>query len=167
TALVLNWPFVVSIEWWSRTRIEIETTKGQFRTSAVILTVSTNVLASGKIKLAPDLPKRHMEAATKLKLGSRDHVALELTGNPLGLRSDELVFEKSEGKQTAAILGNTSGSTICVIDVGGNFGRDLSANGAAAMIDFATTWLGGLYGTDMKSGGKVDHRRRAVGGEIA
>ena len=151
---------VKTIEWWSRTRIEIETTKGQFRTSAVILTVSTNVLASGKIKLAPDHPKRHMEAATKLKLGSRDHVALELTGNPLGLRSDELVFEKSEGKQTAAILGNTSGSTICVIDVGGNFGRDLSANGAAAMIDFATTWLGGLYGTDMKSAVKRRHATR-------
>ena len=101
-----------------------------------------------------------MEAATKLKLGSRDHVALELTGNPLGLRSDELVFEKSEGKQTAAILGNTSGSTICVIDVGGNFGRDLSAKGEAAMIDFATTWLGGLYGTDMKSAVKRRHATR-------
>src|SRR5207302_11332115 len=35
---------VKSIEWWSRTRIKLETTKGQFRTSAVILTVSTNVL---------------------------------------------------------------------------------------------------------------------------
>src|SRR5262245_23866033 len=133
---------VKTIEWWSRVRIEVETTQGQFKTSAVILTVSTNVLTSGKIKLAPDLPKRHLDAATKLKLGSRDHVALELTGNPLGLRADEVVFEKTESRQTAAIFGNMSGSTISVVDVGGNFGRDLSAKGEAAMIDFAISWLG-------------------------
>jgi len=151
---------VKTIEWWSRVRIEVETTQGQFKTSAVILTVSTNVLTSGKIKLAPDLPKRHLDAATKLKLGSRDHVALELIGNPLGLRADEVVFEKTESRQTAAIFGNMSGSTISVIDVGGNFGRDLSAKGEAAMIDFAISWLGGLYGTDIKSAVKRRHATR-------
>ena len=151
---------VKTIEWWSRARIEVDTPKGQFKTGAVILTVSTNVLTGGKIKLAPDLPKRHLEAATKLKLGSRDHVALELTGNPLGLRSDELVFEKTDGRQTAAIFGNASGSTICIVDIGGNFGRDLSAKGEAGMIDFAMTWLAGLYGTDMKSIVKRRHATR-------
>jgi len=151
---------VKTIEWWSRSRIEVDTPKGQFKTEAVIITVSTNVLTSGKIKLAPDLPKRHLDAAMKLKLGSRDHVALELTGNPLGLRADELVFEKSESRQTAAIFGNMSGSTICVTDVGGSFGRDLSAKGEAAMIDFAITWLGGLYGTDIKSAVKRRHATR-------
>ena len=151
---------VKTIEWWSRSRIEVDTAKGQFRTEAVIVTVSTNVLTSGKLKLAPDLPKRHLDAATKLKLGSRDHVALELTGNPLGLRADELVFQKTESRQTAAIFGNMAGSTICVIDVGGNFGRDLSAKGEAAMIDFAITWLGGLYGTDIKGAVKRRHATR-------
>jgi len=151
---------VKTVEWWSRSRIEIDTPKGQFKTEAVIITVSTNVLTGGKIKLAPDLPKRHLDAAMKLKLGSRDHVALELTGNPLGLRADELVFEKSDNRQTAAIFGNMAGSTICVIDVGGNFGRDLSAKGEAAMIDFAIIWLGGLYGTDIKSAVKRRHATR-------
>src|SRR5262249_9334584 len=151
---------VKTIEWWSRSRIEVDTPKGQFKTEAVIITVSTNVLTGGKIKLAPDLPKRHLDAAMKLKLGSGDHVALELTGNPLGLRADELVFEKSESRQTAAIFGNMSGSTICVIDVGDSFGRDLSAKGEAAMIDFAITWLGGLYGTDIKSAVKRRHATR-------
>ena len=157
--LLLGTP-VKTIEWWSRARIEVDTPKGQFKTGVVILTVSTNVLTSGKIKLAPDLPKRHLEAASKLKLGSRDHVALELTGNPLGLRSDELVFEKTDGRQTAAIFGNASGSTICIVDIGGNFGRDLSAKGEAGMIDFAMTWLAGLYGTDMKSIVKRRHATR-------
>jgi len=97
---------------------------------------------------------------SKLKLGSRDHIALELAGNPFGLRADELVFEKSDNRQTGAILGNMAGSTICVVDVAGNFGRELSAKGEAAMIDFALSWLGGLYGADMKNLVKRRHATR-------
>ena len=151
---------VKTIEWWSRQRLEVDSTKGQFRTGAVIVTVSTNVLTAGKLKFAPDLPKRHLDAANKLKLGSRDHIALELTGNPLGLRADELVFERSESRQTAAIFANMSGSTICVVDVGGTFGRDLSAKGEATMVDFAATWLASLYGADIKTLIKRRHATR-------
>jgi monoamine oxidase len=143
---------------WNRSIVEVETPKGQFRAPAAIVTVSTNVLVSGKIKL--DLPKRHLDAANKLSLGSHDRVAVELTGNPLGLRADELVFEKSENRQTAAIFANVYGSTVCMIDVAGNFGRDLAAKGQAAMIDFAVGWLGGLYGTDIKSSIKRHHATR-------
>ena len=42
----------------------------------------------------------------------------------------------------------------------GSFGRELSAKGEAAMIDFALTWLSGLYGTDMKSIVKRTHATR-------
>ena len=114
---------VTRIELGRAAAVEVETPKGQFRAPAAIVTVSTDVLVSGKIKF--DLPKRHLDAANKLKLGSHDHVAIELAGNPLGLRADELVFEKSQDRQTAAIFANVYGSTVCMIDVAGNFGRDL------------------------------------------
>ena len=142
---------------WGRL-VEVGTPKGEFRAPAAIVTVSTDVLASGKIKF--DLPKRHLDAANKLRLGSYDHVALELTGNPLGLRADELIFEKSQDRQTAAILANVYGSTICMIDVGGSFGRGLSAKGEAAMIDFAIGWLTTLYGADIRSSVKRRHATR-------
>ena len=48
-----------------------------------------------------------------------------------------------------------------MVDVGGSFGRELSAKGEAAMIDFAITWLSGLYGTDMKSDRQAHATRRA------
>src|SRR5262249_8786505 len=134
--------------------------KGQLRTGAVIVTASTNVLASGKIKFSPELPRRLLDAVGRLKLGSRDHIALELPGNPLGLRADELVLGKSENRQTGAIFASGSGSTLCTVDVGGTFGRELSAQGEAAMIDFALSWLGGLYGTDLKNAVKRKHATR-------
>jgi monoamine oxidase len=143
---------------WGRSIVEVETPKGQFRAPALIVTVSTNVLVSGKIKF--DLPKRHFDAANKLKLGSHERVAVQLIGNPLGLRADELVFEKSDNRQTAAIFGNVSGSTVCMVDVAGNFGRELAAKGQAAMVDFAISWLAGLYGADIKSSIKRVHATR-------
>jgi monoamine oxidase len=141
-----------------RSLVEVETANGGFRAQAAIVTVSTNVLVSGKIKF--DLPKRHLDAANKLKLGSHDRVAVELTGNPLALRADELVFEKSENRQTAAIFANVSGSTVCMIDVAGSFGRDLAANGEAAMVDFAIGWLAGLYGSEIRNSVKRHHATR-------
>jgi monoamine oxidase len=128
----------------------VEATTGRVLTRAVISTVSTNVLSSGKIRFVPDLPKRHLEAAAKLSLGSYDHIALELPSNPLGLQRDDFVVEKSENDQTALLLANIGNTSLCTVDVAGSFGRDLSAKGEAAMVAFATEWLGKLYGSDVK-----------------
>jgi monoamine oxidase len=148
-----------AIEWGGRAGIEVVTARGRLNAATVIVTVSTNVLAAAKIKFNPELPKRHVDAAARLKLGSYDHVALELPDNPLGLRADELVFEKSNGRRTAALFANASGSTLCMVDVGGSFGRDLAAKGENEMVAFALEWLTGLYGTDLK---KVVRRRHAT-----
>jgi monoamine oxidase len=151
---------VTRISWGARSgRVEVETARGTLEARAAIVTVSTNVLTAGKIKFMPDLPKRQLDAAARLKLGSYDHVALELPDNPLGLRPDELVFEKSDSSRTAALFANVSGTPLCVVDVAGGFGRDLAAKGDAAMFDFATGWLAGLFGTDM---GKAVKRKYAT-----
>ncbi|MEA2975727.1 MAG: hypothetical protein QOF19_1247 [Alphaproteobacteria bacterium] len=136
------------IEWGKG--LEVETPKGRIGARAIIVTVSTNVLAANTIKFTPELPKRQLDAAAKLKLGTFERVVLELPGNPLGLHQDELVFEKSDNARTAAILANVSGTNLCHVNVAGRFGRDLSAQGETAMVAFALDWLTGLYGTDMK-----------------
>jgi monoamine oxidase len=131
-------------------RLEVETDKGRLAARAVIITVSTGALLSGNIKFTPELPKRQLDALGQLKLGSYDHVALELAGNPLGLQRDELVFEKAEGARTAALLANVSNTSLAMVEVAGRFGRELSAKSEQVMIDFAIDWLAGLYGTDVK-----------------
>jgi monoamine oxidase len=143
---------------WSR-GVEIETDKGQFSAHAAIVTVSTNVLASGAIRFHPELPKGVADAFGKLSLGSQDHVALELAGNPLDLLADDLVFEKARSAETAALLANVNGSNLCLVTVGGRFGRQLAAHGEAAMTAFAMDWLAGLYGADVK---KAVKRRAAT-----
>lgn len=140
--------------------VEVRTAKGTLRSRFVIVTASTAVLSSGKIDFSPELPKRQVDALARLKLGSFDHIALELTDNPFGLQRDDLVFEKSAGAQTGALLANIGGSSVAAVSVGGKFGRDLSAKGEKEMIDFAIGWLTGLYGGDVGKAVKRSHATR-------
>jgi monoamine oxidase len=141
---------VKRINTWLRSGVEIETAHGYIKARAAIVTVSTSVLAANHIKFDPELPRRQLDAVNNLKLGSYDHIALELPGNPLGLERDDLVFEKSDGTKTAGILANVSGSPLAVVEVGGTFGRELAGEGEGAMVAFALDWLSNLYGTDLK-----------------
>ena len=138
------------VDWSERSHIEIRTANGRLYTRAVIVTVSSAVLANDKLKFDPELPRRYADAIDKLQLGSYDHIALELPGNPLGLQRDELVLEKSDSARTAAILANISGTNLCTIEVGGKFGGDLAASGEPAMVSFALDWLTGLYGAEIR-----------------
>jgi monoamine oxidase len=144
----------------TRNSVEIETARGRIVARAAIVTVSTGVLAADKIKFMPDLPKRHVDAIAKLSLGSYDHVALELKGNPLQLQNDDLVFEQAKGPRTAALLANVSGTPLCMVELAGKFGRELSQAGEAAMVDFAIGWLAELYGADIKKALGKTHATR-------
>lgn len=139
-----------------RGHITIETeNKGALQARAVIVTVSTNVLAEGK--LIPDLPKRQLEALNRLRLGSYERIVLDIPDNPFGLAHDDLVFEKAEDRQTAALLGNVNGSSLAYIDVAGSFGRELAAKGPREMTGFALEWLDKLFGADVKKAIRRTH----------
>ncbi len=133
---------------WSNRDVSVETQSGKIVARAAIITVSTNALASGAIRFAPELPKRALDAVAKLSLGSYDHIALQLPGNPLGLARDDFIIEQSTTNRTALLLANIGGSALCSIDVGGSFGRDLSSQGEQAMVAFAKEWLTKLFGSD-------------------
>src|SRR4029077_7816237 len=107
------------------------------------------VLAAGNIKFTPDIPKRALDAAAKLSLGSYDRIALQMPGNPLGLARDDIIIEQSNSTRTALLYANMGSSSLCSIDVAGSFGRDLSAQGEKAMVAFAVEWLTKLYGSDV------------------
>src|SRR5207247_5442793 len=145
---------------WGGKWVEVQTARGDLRTRAVIITASTGVLAAGKIRFDPELPKRHVEAIGKLGQGSYDHVAIEFAGNPLGLESDDLVFEKATSPRTAALLANLSGSKLRFVDVAGKLGAGLAEEGEAAMVAFALDWLASLYGSELKQAVRRTHATR-------
>lgn len=142
---------VSMISWSHGSGVIIETPRGDLSARTAIVTVSTNVLASGKIEFVPPLPKRQLDAASKLSLGSLNHIALEMPDNPLRLQRDDIVFEQANGARTAALLANVGGTALHVVEIGGSFGKDLTGKGEGAMVDFAHEWLGSLFGSSAKS----------------
>jgi monoamine oxidase len=136
---------------WSARDVTVETPAGKIAARAAIITVSSNVLTAGNIKFTPDIPKRQLDAAARLSLGSYDRIALQLAGNPLGLSRDDVVIEQSNSPRTALLFANMGSSSLCSIDVAGSFGRDLSSQGEPAMIAFAVEWLTKLFGSEAAS----------------
>ena len=145
---------------WSNRDVTVETPGGKIVARAAIITVSSNMLAAGNIKFSPDIPKRQLDAAAKLGLGSYDHIALQLQGNPLGLARDDIIIEQSNSTRTAMLFANMGSSSLCSIDVGGSFGRDLSAQGEKVMVAFAVEWLTKLFGSDIAAAVKKSSATR-------
>jgi len=137
--------------------LAIDTPKGNMLARNVILTVSPEVLSSDAIDFIPPLPKRTFDAAQKLTLGSYDHIAFEMPGNPLDLQKDDIVYEQASGTRTAALIANVGGSNLHIVEVAGSFGKELAGKGEAAMIDFARDWLASVFGSDVKSAIKRSH----------
>ena len=145
---------------WSKRDVTVETQAGKIAARAAIITVSSNVLTAGDIRFTPDVPKRHLDAASRLSLGSYDRIALQLSGNPLGLGRDDIIIEQSNSTRTALLLANIGGSSLCSIDVAGSFGRDLSSEGERAMVAFAVEWLAKLFGSEAASAVKKSSATR-------
>jgi monoamine oxidase len=145
---------------WSGRDVTVETPAGRIAARAAIITVSSNVLAAGNIKFTPDIPKRQLDAAEKLSLGSYDRIVLQLPGNPLGLGRDDVIIEQSNSTRTALLFANVGASSLCAIDVAGSFGRDLAAQGEPAMVAFAVEWLGKLFGSEVTTAVKKSSATR-------
>jgi monoamine oxidase len=145
---------------WDRNGVNVATSKGSLRARAAIITASTNVLAAEKIVFKPELSKRHLDGAAALSLGSYDHIAFDMPRNPLNLQRDDLVFEKSSDRRTAALLANVFGSNLHLVEIGGDFGRELSTKGTAAMIEFAQDWMASLFGSSSKKAIKRSYATR-------
>lgn len=145
---------------WSGRAMSVETKAGTIACRAIIVTVSSAVLSAGRIAFAPELPRRVTDAASGLSLGSFDHVALQIPGNPFDLERDDLIIEKADSARTAALAARIGGSDLYTIELAGPLGRDLSAQGEAAMEAFAREWVGKLFGGDgAKAIGKVQATR--------
>jgi hypothetical protein len=136
----------------------VETPAGKIAARAAVITVSSGVLVAGNIKFTPDIPKRQLDAAAKLGLGSYDRIALALPGNPLGLERNDVLVEQSNSMRTALLLANIGGSSLCTIDVAGSFGRDLAAQGEAQ----ADARLDGLLVHLRQAAGKPEAGRAGV-----
>lgn len=135
---------------WSGPGVEVETPRGSIRARAVIVTVSTGVLAEGGIAFEPALPTEKQNAFHEIEMGDYNHITLKFAEDIFGLGEDGyLLHQVDDSNEAFGALTNASNSGLAYCDVGGSFARDLEAAGEAAAIDFVKGKLRNLIGSEV------------------
>lgn len=128
--------------------VTVKTRAGDLRARAVILTVSTSVLAGESIKLPRELdPWR--EAARALPLGRNEKLFLEITGDG-PFEPETHVLGDPRDARTGAYYIRPFGWRVIECFLGGEGARVLDDGGPADAFAFTIDQLVGLFGTDIR-----------------
>jgi monoamine oxidase len=135
---------------WNSKGVMVESAKGTVSGRRLLLTVSSNVLASGRIRFDPPLPEWKLAAAHDLPLGVHNRIAIKLTHDPFGPdapTSATIVV----GQDTPMSVQLRPFGFDCVVGVtGGRFGAWLERAGQAASVDYLSERLVAAFGSDIR-----------------
>jgi monoamine oxidase len=119
-----------------RGRVELGTSRGTLTARTVIVTASTNVLASDRLRFSPSLPAPITAALGRLSLGTYERAIFELPGNPFRFGADERIIFKTDNAKAIMLHTRVGGSDLVYADLAGRFGRELASAGEAAVAGF-------------------------------
>jgi monoamine oxidase len=126
-------------------RIVVSAGDAMLSAHAVIVTVPTNVLASGRIAFTPDLPRKR-EAASRLPLGVADKIFLALD-NAEEFERDTNVYGATDRVATGNYYLRISGRPLIEGYFGGDLAKEFEKGGLPAFADFALDELCGVMGS--------------------
>lgn len=128
--------------------LRLTTAGGEIEAACVIVTVPTDVLASGAIRLPPQASD-HIDAAGALPLGLADKIIFRLSDCE-GFEPDTQVLGDPSVKRTASYHLRPFGRPLIEGFVGGEAAREFEADGNA-FAAFACDELAGLFGSGIRN----------------
>jgi len=136
---------------WGKDGVVVETAKGTVRGRKLLLTVSTNLLASGRITFDPPLPDWKIDAASNLPLGVHNRIGIKLAHNPFGPETPaSATIEAQKDAPPMAIQLRPFGMDYVVGVTGGRHGAWLEDAGTAASVATLTDHLVAAFGSDIR-----------------
>ena len=131
---------------WSGATPRLETPRGSIDARAVVVTVSTAVLAADRMRFTPALPPWKRDAIAGLPLGMANKVALAFRPHALGVPHDTSAHVLANPSEAIHFQLRPFGRDFVVGHVGGAFAAALEHAGEAATIDFAVERLCAMFG---------------------
>lgn len=130
-------------------RVRLESRNGTIAARAAIVSVSTNVLASGGIRFAPSIDD-HLDAAARLPLGADDKLYIGLEqGHGLEAESHFIGDPRSATSGSYYIM--PFGRPVIECYFGGEAAKAMETAGLAAAFDFASEQIAALLGSGIRS----------------
>lgn len=140
---------VERIDWSGSKDVRLTTPAGTVAARAVILTVSTGILASG-IRFDPLLPDWKDEAIDGLPMGSCNKVALRFSGRVFADCNASLVLPMRGLSEPVEFMLREGEHEIATCLLNGPFGKALAKAGPAAMADYALERLIEMFGSHLR-----------------
>ena len=132
---------------WTGHGVKVKTSHGDIQAKAVILTVSTGVLASGDIKFSPELPVKKQESFNAISMGNYEHVCLLFSDDALKTKPDTYILKSvDESGMNFGALTNASGSGLVYFDIGGKTVLDLMKENEETRVNLAIEEIKKLFG---------------------
>jgi monoamine oxidase len=126
-------------------RLRVVTAKGDMHARALIVTAPTNVIASGALRFAPDIPDK-VEACAALPLGVANKIFLAAHGAE-DLPDNARLFGARDRTDVGAYHFRPFGRPMIEGYFGGQFGRDVEKGGLAGFADIAINEIAAALGS--------------------
>jgi len=135
---------------WGGQGVRVETARGEIDAAAALVTVSTNVLASGRIAFEPPLPPARQEALAAIPTGHAAKVALAFTHNVFGLEAP--CFLRIDHPQHAAFIFELRpfGRELAIGHLAAHWAAEAEAAGPDAMAEAAMAALVHVFGSAVR-----------------
>ncbi|MFG1461420.1 FAD-dependent oxidoreductase [Xanthobacter sp. DSM 24535] len=138
---------------WSGTGVRLATPRGDIAARAVVVTVSTTVMARGHLRFAPALPPDLAEAMEALPLGVSEKVALGFDADVFGFAEragvNAIDFARPDCPPVNFQI-IPGPRPLAIAHMGGASGQALVADGPDAMADFALAGLVDVFGAGLR-----------------
>ncbi len=132
--------------------VRVETSAGPVDARAAIVTVSTNVLLSGAIALPRGEARDILDLMAYVPCGSYEKVAVALRRLPDGVGEvDGIAIDTGEPGRAPYVQVLPGAAPKMILHMAGDLARELSAEGPAAMTDFALSALTGAFGAEFRA----------------
>ena len=135
---------------WGGRRVQVDTSRGRLEAAAALITVSTNVLASGIIAFDPPLPAARLEALAAIPTGHAAKVALAFSGNVFELAGPTFLRIDHPSHEGFVFEMWPFGRDLAIGHLAGHWALEAEMAGPEAMAEAATAALAEVFGNAVR-----------------
>jgi len=142
---------VSAIHWARSGGVQVVTAAEVIGARSVIVTTPMGGLAAGVLAFNPPLPDAYLDAIADLPMGSFEKIFLGFSQQVFDTPVNSLIGPLVDQIQEPLIQAPLWGGNVALCIVGGDFARQLTMAGAAAMVDYAQQQVATLFGSGILS----------------
>jgi monoamine oxidase len=142
---------------WSGDGVTVETSKGVIAGRTALITVSTGILATGKILFAPGLPDWKTEAIHGMPMGTENKIGVHFDKDVFGVDGSGYYSTWHDDGNAAKVDISGMGHNTAVVFVGGRHGVWLEKRDQQTYHNFAVDRIADIFGNDIRK-----HVKRSI-----